>query len=85
MTTINNVIIDGLGVNNKKFQVLHGLNENITIMDLKQIIFDRFNIPPKIYYFVLGSKTPGDNQTLKDVNLQPECTLYVRLRTFSKF
>lgn len=85
MTTINNVIIDGLGVNNKKFQVLHGLNENITIMDLKQIIFNRFRIPPKIYYFVLGSKTPTDNQTLKEINLKPECTLYVRLRTFSKF
>ena len=55
MKSINNVIIEGLGCENLRYTVLHGLTENSTILNIKKMIFNRFNIPTDIYYFIFIS------------------------------
>ena len=84
MQTINNIIIEGLGCENLKYTVLHGLTENSTILNIKDIIFGRFNIPRDIYYFIYKSHHIDDDKTLNAIEFKGEDTLHVRFRAFKK-
>lgn len=84
MQTINNIIIEGLGCENLKYTVLHGLTENSTILNIKDIIFSRFNIPKDIYYFIYKSHHIDDDKTLSAIEFKGEDTLHVRFRAFRK-
>ena len=84
MQTINNVIIEGLGCENLKYTVLHGLTENSTILNIKNMIFSRFNIPTDIYYFIFKSHHIDDDKTLNEIEFKGEDTLHVRFRAFKK-
>ena len=84
MPTINNVIIEGLGCENLKYTVLHGLTENSTILNIKDIIFSRYNIPRDMYYFIYKSHHINDDKTLSAIEFKGEDTLHVRFRHFTK-
>jgi len=84
MLTINNVIIEGLGCNNRKYTVLHGLSTNSTILNVKNMIYDRFNIPTDIYYFIYQSRHVDDETELNALKFKGDDTLHVRFRSFNK-
>lgn len=84
MQPINSVIIEGVGYKNLRYTVLHGLTENSTILNIKDIIFSRFNIPRDIYYFIYQSRQVDDDITLNALNFKRDDTLHVRFRSFRK-
>ena len=82
MQAINNVIIEGLGCENHRYIVLHDLTENSTILNIKNIIYNRFKIPTDMYYFIYKSHHINDEKTLNEIEFKGEDTLHVRFRHF---
>ena len=85
MQTINNIIIEGLGCENLKYTVLHGLTENSTILNIKDIIFSRFNIPKDIYYFIYKSHHIDDDKTLSAIEFSVVLLMLLTLFIISQF
>ena len=59
--TINNVIIEGIGINKLKYNVFHNLRNTDTILDIKTLVFNRYKIPLDVYYFIYNCKQLKDD------------------------
>jgi len=81
--TINNVIIEGIGINKLKYNVFHNLRNTDTILDIKTLIFNRYKIPVDVYYFIYNCKQLNNDQTLNEIKFQPEDALHVYYKIFT--
>jgi len=79
---INNIFINGLGMNNKKYQIVHNMENTETMLDVKKRIFANFQIPLNMYYFVCKGKALFDSTTLLDVGFKGDDVLHVKYKCF---
>ena len=65
---------------NRKTFVINDFESYDTIRSLKLVISNKFSIPYDIFYLIYSGKMLAHNLTLKDYNLESECTIQVIFR-----